>query len=98
MDKIAAFLHRKLDNFSFDEYLIMFVVCTIFLPFYCSIIAIIGVLLYLTIQGRMKTIIQSVPRSKFAIGGSISSKLAGSCLWNRYLSDLSLYFLLPYGD
>ena len=53
MDKIAAFLHRKLDNFSFDEYLIMFVVCTIFLPFYCSIIAIIGVLLYLTIQGRM---------------------------------------------
>ena len=95
MDKIAAFLHRKLDNFSFDEYLIMFVVCTIFLPFYCSIIAIIGVLLYLTIQGRMKTIIQSVPRSKFAIAFCL---LAGSCLWNRYLSDLSLYFLLPYGD
>ena len=78
MDKIAAFLHRKLDNFSFDEYLIMFVVCTIFLPFYCSIIAIIGVLLYLTIQGRMKTIIQSVPRSKFAIAFCLLASLVAA--------------------
>ena len=78
MDKIAAFLHRKLDNFSFDEYLIMFVVCTIFLPFYCSIIAIISVLLYLTIQERMKTIIQSVPRSKFAIAFCLLASLVAA--------------------
>ena len=33
MERISAFLHRKLDNFTLDEYIIMFVVCSIFLPF-----------------------------------------------------------------
>lgn len=67
MNRLSAFLHRKLDNFTLDEYIIMFVVCSIFLPFEFSIIAVCGVLLYLGIKKRLVDIIQSVPRAKFAI-------------------------------
>lgn len=65
--KLVAFLHRKLDGFTLDEYLIMFVVCSIFLPFFCSLIAIAGVLLYLLFKRRMLDIINQVPRAWFAI-------------------------------
>ena len=45
MERISAFLHRKLDNFTLDEYIIMFVVCSsIFLPFEFPLLAIAGVL------------------------------------------------------
>ena len=60
MERFMGFLHRKLDHFSFEEYLIIFVLCTIFLPFYCSIIAMIGVLGYLFYQKRMKDIINEL--------------------------------------
>ena len=30
MENYPLFLHRKLDNFTLDEYIIMFVVCSIF--------------------------------------------------------------------
>ena len=39
ISKIKAFYHRKLDGYSFEEYLIMFVTCSIFLPYFCSIAA-----------------------------------------------------------
>lgn len=67
VERLVGFLYRKLDHFSFDEYLIMFVVCTIFLPFYCSIIAMVGVLGYLIYKKRLKKIIEEVPNAKFAI-------------------------------
>ena len=67
MERISAFLHRKLDNFTLDEYIIMFVVCSIFLPFEFPLLAIAGVLLYLCATGRMKGIIQAVPKSGFMI-------------------------------
>lgn len=67
MKNISAFLHRKLDNFTLDEYIIMFVVCSIFLPFEFPLISVVGVLLYLTIKRRWKEIINAVPKAKFAI-------------------------------
>ena len=67
MERISAFLHRKLDNFTLDEYIIMFVVCSIFLPFEFPLLAIVGVLLYLCATRRMKGIIQAVPKSGFMI-------------------------------
>jgi len=67
MERISAFLHRKLDNFTLDEYIIMFVVCSIFLPFEFPLLAIAGVLLYLCATRRMKGIIQAVPKSGFMI-------------------------------
>ena len=82
MEHVVAFLHRKLDNFSFDEYLIMFVVCTIFLPFYCSIIAIIGVLLYLAYHHRLKDIVKAVPKANFALGFCLLSAIVAACYQN----------------
>lgn len=67
LNTLSTFLHRKLDNFTLDEYIIMFVVCSIFLPFEFSILTICGVLVYLGIKKRLSHIIQSVPRAKFAI-------------------------------
>lgn len=67
MNRLSAFLHRKLDNFTLDEYIIMFVVCSIFLPFEFPLITICGVLIYLGIKKRLKGIINSVPKAKFAI-------------------------------
>ena len=63
MERISAFLHRKLDNFTLDEYIIMFVVCSIFLPFEFPLLAIAGVLLYLCATGRMNGNIRAVPKS-----------------------------------
>lgn len=68
MERLKAFLHRKLDGFTLDEYIIMFVVCSIFLPFYCCLIAIACTLVYLLVKKRWKPIIYEVPRSKWAIG------------------------------
>lgn len=67
MNRLSAFLHRKLDNFTLDEYIIMFVVCSIFLPFEFSLIAICGVLIYLGFKKRLKGIINNIPKAKFAI-------------------------------
>ena len=50
MERLKAFLHRKLDGFTLDEYIIMFVVCSIFLPFYCCLIAIACTLVYLLVK------------------------------------------------
>ena len=68
MERLKAFIHRKLDGFTLDEYIIMFVVCSIFLPFYCCLIAIACALVYLVAKKRIKNIINEVPRSKWAIG------------------------------
>ncbi len=63
MERISSFLHRKLDNFTLDEYIIMFVVCSIFLPFEFPILTISGVLIYLVITKRLRKIIAEVPKS-----------------------------------
>ena len=53
LERAKAFYHRKLDGYTLDEYLIMFVTCSIFLPYFCSIAAIIIVLIYLAFTGRL---------------------------------------------
>lgn len=73
MERISSFLHRKLDNFTLDEYIIMFVVCSIFLPFEFPILTISGVLIYLVITKRLRKIIAEVPKSGFMIIFSILS-------------------------
>lgn len=64
---LSNFLHRKLDGFTLDEYIIMFLVCSIFLPFYFSMIVIVGILIYLLLKGRLLEIIRNIPKSYFLI-------------------------------
>ena len=61
IERAKAFYHRKLDGYTLDEYLIMFVTCSIFLPYFCSIAAIIIVLIYLAFTGRLIRIIRTTP-------------------------------------
>lgn len=61
------FLHRKFDGYSIEEYMIMLVVSCIYLPFYCSLIAVVFVLLYLLLKGRLKEIIIQSPIAKYPL-------------------------------
>ena len=101
MDRLKAFLHRKLDGFTLDEYLIMFVVCSIFLPFYCCLMAIAGVLLYLVLNKRIQSIIYNVPKAKWAIAfclitGVVSfvngNILGGFCSIGLLLAALFIFY------
>ncbi|WP_235846379.1 O-antigen ligase family protein [Merdibacter massiliensis] len=65
IENIKAFYHRKLDGYSFEEYLIMFVTCSIFLPYFCSLIAIVFVLCYLAYTHQLIKIIRKTPRAFF---------------------------------
>lgn len=65
--RVTHFLHRKLDGYSTEEYMIMLVVSCIYLPFYCSLIAVVLVLLYLLIKGRIKEILRQFPTAKYAL-------------------------------
>lgn len=93
MSRLTAFLHRKLDGFTFDEYMIMIVVCSIFLPFYCSLMAIAGVLLYLFFEKRISSIIKQVPRARWAIVFCIVTGIAALVNGN-YLGALCSVGLL----
>lgn len=64
-DKILKFYHRKFDGYDKEEYLIMVAVCSIFLPFFCSLAVIILILLYLLIKKRLPEMIQEYPKSKY---------------------------------
>ena len=79
-----GFLHRKLDHFSFEEYLVIFVLCTVLLPFYCSIIAMVGVIGYLFYKKRMKEILDDIPFSKVVILANIISFIV-SMIAENYL-------------
>ena len=84
MERFMGFLHRKLDHFSFEEYLVIFVLCTVFLPFYCSIFAMIGVIGYLFYKKRMKEILEDIPFSKVVILANIISFIV-SMIAENYL-------------
>lgn len=93
MERISSFLHRKLDNFTLDEYIIMFVVCSIFLPFEFPILSISGVLLYLVITKRLRKIISEVPKSGFIIIFSILSIVVSFCYKNVIGGFCSIFIL-----
>ena len=63
ISKIKAFYHRKLDGYSFEEYLIMFVTCSIFLPYFCSIAAVPLTLCYLIFTHQLSAIIRRTPHA-----------------------------------
>lgn len=65
MERIKHFLHRKLDGYSIDEYIIMVVCASVFLPFYFSIIAIVLAIVYLCISGKIKRVLTAVPKAKY---------------------------------
>lgn len=67
LDRINKFLHRKLDGYDLEEYMIMFVVSCIYLPYYCSLIAILIVLLYLMFKGKLLPLIKQYPKSKYVL-------------------------------
>lgn len=87
MERIRAFYHRKLDNYTRDEYLIILFVCTLFLPAYIPIIFMIGILIYLIKQHRLLNIIKEVPSTKIMIGFSIMEILI-SCLFKNYIGAI----------
>lgn len=64
--QIKAFYHRKLDGYTFEEYLIMFVTCSIFLPYFCSVAAIVFTLAYLAWTHQLVKIVRQTPRALFA--------------------------------
>lgn len=66
ISKIKAFYHRKFDGYSFEEYLIMFVTCSIFLPYFCSIAAVLFTLCYLIFTHQLSAIIRRTPHAFFA--------------------------------
>lgn len=71
MEKIYAFLYRKLDNFSFDEYLMMFALCSLFLPYYCSVIAMSIIVGYYIKEKQLLKIMKKIKGSWFIVIFSI---------------------------
>lgn len=94
MNRLKGFLHRKLDGFTLDEYLIMIVVCSIFLPFYCCLFAIAGVLIYLSFEKRLMSIIYQVPRARWAIVFCVVTGIASLVNGNYLGGACSLGLLL----
>lgn len=82
MNYLFNYVKQRLSNFNRDEYIILFVVASIFLPFYVSMITIIGVLLYLIIKRRLFTIVQSVSKSWYAIGFCLLTSIVAGCYGN----------------
>lgn len=64
-ERAVHFYHRKFDGYDFEEYLIMVAVCSIFLPFFCSLTVIAVILLYLLWKGRLLQIIREYPKSYY---------------------------------
>ena len=98
IERAKAFYHRKLDGYTLDEYLIMFVTCSIFLPYFCSIAAIIIVLIYLAFTGRLIRIIRTTPRSLFAFVFAGLSVVVSLCYGNLLgvVQTLGLLLILIY--
>lgn len=81
------FLHRKFDNYSFEEYFIMFIVCTIFLPYYVSVLAILLFLLYVAAKGKLIQSIRTVSKAWFAILFCVGTSFVAVC-YHNYLGAL----------
>ena len=98
LKRAKAFYHRKLDGYTLDEYLIMFVTCSIFLPYFCSIAAIIIVLIYLAFTGRLIRIIRTTPRSLFAFVFAGLSVVVSLCYGNLLgvVQTLGMLLILIY--
>lgn len=101
MERISNFIHRKLDYFSFDEYLIIFVLCSFFLPFYCSVIAITMILFYLLKNKKLSSIFHKLSFKALMVFAIIN---LGICIFygnyeglaHAYIMVSLLLFMLYY--
>lgn len=84
MESIKSFCDRKLLGYSVEQYIIMFVVFTLFLPYYFSLAAMVGVVIYLIYTRQLKSVIENTPRGWFALLFSAYS-LAVSLSFQNYL-------------
>lgn len=66
MERIQHFLHRKLSGYTIDQYIIIIVCSSIFLPYYLSIGAVFMCILYLCFTNKIKDVVVSVPKSIYA--------------------------------
>ncbi len=87
MERWISFLHRKFDNYSLEEYCVMIIVCTIFLPYYFSVCSIIFFLFYLAVKGKLFKIIREVSKAWFAIIFCLGTSFVAVCHQN-YLGAL----------
>ncbi len=67
MESIQSFYNRKLKGYTYDQYIIIFVVLTLFLPSYVSLAAMVAVMIYLIYTRQLAEVIQATPRGKYAI-------------------------------
>ena len=92
-EKAIAFYHRKFDGYDIEQYMIMAVVCSIFLPFFCSLTVIALTLLYLLWKGRLYSIIRSYPKAYPVYGFCVLS-------WGSMRigdnSDIYIHFVLSF--
>ncbi len=59
---IVSFYERKILGYSINQYLIIFVLCSMFLPYYFGFIAMGIVLIYLIVTKQLKNIILNTPK------------------------------------
>ncbi len=91
--RIKSFYHRKLDGYTFEEYLIMFVTCSIFLPYFCSMAAIVITLCYLAATHQLIPIVKRTPRAFFAFAFCALS-FAVSAYYHNQIGMLQSFVML----
>lgn len=94
--RIKAFYHRKLDGYTFEEYLIMFVTCSIFLPYFCSVAAIGFTLGYLAFTHQLVRIIRQTPRAFLAFAFCLLSFIVSALYHNSIGMAQSFVMLLIF--
>lgn len=83
VDFFNAFCERKLIGYSIDQYIIMFIVASIFLPFYYGLIAMIILIIYLIYTKQLKNVIKSTPKGYVALLFILYSLIV--CLFSKNL-------------
>ena len=87
IERIKQFIHCKLDGYTFEEYLVMFVCASIFLPFVGSIAAILFVISYLLYKRKLWSIIKSVPKAGYLLS-FLGITTIVSLVYGNYLGAL----------
>lgn len=87
IERIKRFIHRKLDGYTFEEYLVMVVGASIFLPFVGSIAAILFVVGYLLYKRKLWKIIKTVPKAGYLLL-FVGITILVACLHQNYLGAL----------
>lgn len=59
---MKAFCERKLLGYSFDQYIIMMMVFSMFLPYYFGVASLVLLVIYLVATKQLKTVIQDTPK------------------------------------